>query len=251
MIKALALRIHITRVSIFCLLVTFFCFGSNHKEGSISETITAPADSTHGLGKQTNAVVLTSVATGHNQRPEFFFSQYRSKRNAVIAGNIVFVSGAIIKYALVQPNISSQDSTIYQYPEMISTMFFSYSLRLVGTPMSCMRASQAAKGYKDAFGQSPCSKLSWFCYFTGLGLSLSSTMIDMSNMFGAGNRKGRISGYLSTGADVMWAGANIVSILYVFNLGKKATALTNGKQVAVAPLFPDPKTQGLSLSVRF
>lgn len=251
MIKALALRIHITRVSIFCLLVTFFCFGSKPKEGSISETITAPADSIQDLRKQTNAAVVTSLATVRNLRPEFFFSQYRSKRNAVIAGNIVFFSGALIKYALVQPNISSSDSTIYQYPEMISTMFLSYWLRIVGTPMSCMRASQAVNSYKDAFGQSLCSKLSWICYFTGLGLSLSSTFIDLSNMFGAGNRKGRVSSYLSTGADVMWAGANIVSILYVFNLGKKAAALTSGKQIAVEPLLPDAKTLGLSLSVRF
>jgi hypothetical protein len=230
-----------------CLVLLVLQGNALSQPGTIQESTSRQADST-----VSSKIMVVSVIRPNDPvktKPELFLPQYKSKRNAVFAGSIVFLSGIFFKYALINPSMITNSADPYANAGSYSSMFFSFCLRLTGTPMSCMRASQAGGNFRLAYSQAPSSKLAWVLFYSGLGLCLASNALDMTGS-GTGSRK-IAADICSYSYDALWAGANICSVIYLLKLNRKANSFLTNKKLSLVPLAPDAKTQGAALVVRF
>jgi hypothetical protein len=179
-----------------------------------------------------------------------------AKRTAVIAGNAIFFSGCLIQYALILPQSSALKPTDLEGQlALISPELLATGLRYAGTPISCMRTSEVVAAYCRSTGKPKPKNYAWTLYFSGWGLTVTSGILNAAAIvLAARNGDSRTTRILTNGgqavaigADVVWAAANVYSLLFVNKLGAQAAAA----RIGITPYGDSRGNVGLALDVRF
>jgi hypothetical protein len=217
------------------------------QEPSIAEDI-QPA-------KTAVAAVKDSAAV-RQPRLDLLAPVLRKKENTIMAGNALFFSGCLIQYALILPQgLKIKPNDIEDQLALISPSLLASGLRYAGTPMSCMRTSEALDAYRRITGGIGPKNYAWKLYFSGWGMTVVAGAANAAAvvvpMLGYDEKYGRLAANAATGiaigADVVWAAANIYSYYFVKKLGVPAAA----PRVGIAPVVGGRGSVGCAMSLRF
>jgi hypothetical protein len=178
----------------------------------------------------------------------------KKKRTTVIAGSTLFFSGCLIQYGLILPKSRSLKPTdLEDQLALISPSILAAGLRYAGTPMSCMRTSEAASAWRQAGGSTQ-KNYAWTLYFCGWGCTMAAGAFNALGYLASMQKHyDKYVPYFATAAtgaaisaDVVWAATNIYALLFVRRMESEAAP----RRLGISPSFGAGQT-GLTLDYRF
>lgn len=192
-----------------------------------------------------------SSQTSSPAKVDLLMPIFKKKQKTAIIGNVLFASGSLIKYGLVVPQQHKLKNTdIEGLLALLSPSMLSTGLQIAGTAISCMRTSEIGDSYKE-HNASPLPKnFSWTLFFSGCGLLMASGSISAIPAITQDDKYdnlGQAAGYIGYTADLVWAGANIISLIYIHKLKERV----NQNHLTLKPHFSSFGSPGLSLVVDF
>jgi hypothetical protein len=221
----------------------------------------------YGRAEETSSIVeaLPPVDTLHTVKPALPAVAPRAdllgpvllkKRTTVLAGSALFFSGCVIQYGLILPkSLTLKPTDLEDQLALLSPSLLATGLRYAGTPMSCMRTSEAVDAFRRYSGPNAPKNRAWTLYYCGWGMTIFSgvfggarAVVALQERWQKYDRFFAVATQTTAiGADVAWAAANIYSWFFI----KKMGAGTTPGQVSVMPAADGRGGMGLSMAVRF